>query len=73
MVSSSPNQIDTIIRDVSNDQWRFKGVYGFADSARKHETWTFLRDLHYQFSIPWLCAGDFNEILWSHEKLGLGP
>lgn len=23
--------------------------------------------------LSWLCAGDFNEILWSHEKCGLGP
>ncbi|XP_075633886.1 uncharacterized protein LOC142606415 [Castanea sativa] len=23
--------------------------------------------------MPWLCAKDFNKILWSHEKLGLGP
>ncbi|KAL0011121.1 hypothetical protein SO802_006229 [Lithocarpus litseifolius] len=26
-----------------------------------------------QFSLPWLCVDDFNELLWSHEKLGLGP
>ena len=29
-----------------------------------------LRDLNNRFSVLWLCGGDFNEILKSHEKLG---
>ncbi|XP_065620823.1 uncharacterized protein LOC136063823 [Quercus suber] len=73
VVSSSPNHIDAIIGDVSAVQWRFTGIYGHADPSKKHETWSLIRGLHRKFSLPWLCAGDFNEILWSHEKLGLGP
>lgn len=71
MVSSSPNHIDAIVGESISDKWRFTGVYGFADKCRKHETWSLLCDLHCRFSLPWMCAGDFNEILWSHEKLGL--
>jgi len=40
------------------------------ETGRKHETWDLLRTLHRKFSLPWLVAGDFNEILLSHEKLG---
>lgn len=72
VVSSSPNHIDAIIGESSEVQWRFIGVYGFADKSRKHETWSFLRDFHSWSPLPWMCAGDFNEILWSHKKLGLG-
>ena len=40
--------------------------------ARKPKTWSRIRSLHRSVSLPWLCARDFNKILWSHEKLGLG-
>ena len=72
MVSSLPNQINAIVGEISEVQWRFTGVYGFADKSRKHETWSLLRDLHRRSPLLWMCAEDFNEILWSHEKLGLG-
>lgn len=72
MVSSSPNHIDAVVGEYVSDKWRFTGVYGFVDKSRKHETWSLLRDLHRHCSLPWMCAGDFNEILWSYEKLGLG-
>ena len=71
VVSSSPNHIDAIVGEFGNEQWRFTDVYGFADTAKKHETWSLLRDLHRRSTFPWLCAGDFNEILWSHVKIGL--
>ena len=52
VVSSSPNHIDAIVGDTNNGQWRFSGVYGFADAARKHKTWSLLRDLHRRSSLP---------------------
>ena len=73
VISSSPNHIDTIVGSNPEAQWRFTGIYGFAEAARKPETWSLIKSLHLTASLPWLCAGDFNEILWSHEKLGLGP
>ena len=73
VISSSPNHIDTIVGSNPKAQWCFTGIYGFTEVARKQETWSLLRSLHRSVSLPWLCAGDFNEILWSHEKLGLDP
>lgn len=29
-----------------------------------------MRDFHQQANLPWLVAGDFSEILYSHEKEG---
>ena len=45
----------------------------FPDSRRKVETWHLLRELNNKYNIPWVCAGDFNEILGGHEKLGGSP
>ena len=35
--------------------------------------WEMIRGLSRKFSLPWLCAGDFNKILKSHEKMGGVP
>ena len=32
--------------------------------------WDSLQSLNHHFDIPWLCAGDFNEIVKQEEKLG---
>ena len=34
------------------------------------KSWNLLRSLSRCFDIPCFCAGDFNKILKSHEKLG---
>lgn len=56
----------------SNEHWRFTGVYGFAANGDRMRTWNLLRSLESQASLPWLVAGDFNEILCNAEKSG-GP
>lgn len=67
--SSSPNYINAIINRGKEDSWRFTGIYGILEVGRKHETWELIRQLNGKFDIPWVCAGDFNEILQDHEKL----
>ena len=34
------------------------------------ESWDMLRQLNNKYSLPWICAGYFNELLRSSEKLG---
>ena len=52
--------------------WRLTGMYGESAMEIKKETWRTLRLLkqQHQGGRPWLCIGDFNEILTSTEKTG---
>ncbi|KAL0434850.1 UNVERIFIED_CONTAM: hypothetical protein Sradi_0192900 [Sesamum radiatum] len=52
--------------------WHFTGLYGEPDVAQRRKTWNLFARLHDQSRRPWICAGDFNEILDPSEKLG-GP
>jgi hypothetical protein len=62
--------IDVDVKEDDGFTWRFTGVYGEAQSDLKHRTWQHLRNLYDDPSLPWMCAGDFNEILFSYEKEG---
>ena len=66
----SPNHIYAIINKGKEDEWRFKGFYGEPDANNHFISWSTLRRLKAKYSMPWLCAGDFNEITRAHEKLG---
>jgi len=68
--SSFLNHIDVLINKNKEDGWSFMGFYGKPLTQRRMESWNLLRNLHGRFSVPWLCAGDFNEITKSHEKNG---
>ncbi|KAL0416512.1 UNVERIFIED_CONTAM: hypothetical protein Slati_3483100 [Sesamum latifolium] len=49
-----------------------RGVYGEPDTDKRVGFWNLLRRLHSQSARPWLCAGDYNELLAQSEKDG-GP
>jgi hypothetical protein len=56
--------INAMVKDLDgNEQWRFIGFYGQPDSAKRMESWALLKHLSQFQPLPWLCAGDFNEIL----------
>ena len=71
--TSLPNHIDNMVDEAQESKFRLTCLYGFVDPARKNDTWALLRHLRASSSVPWVCTGDFNEILWSYEKCGLGP
>ena len=50
--------------------WRFTGIYGEPRTNLRGKTWEVLRYLRTQDDLPWICAGDFNEILCQEEQLG---
>ncbi|GAV59931.1 Exo_endo_phos domain-containing protein [Cephalotus follicularis] len=52
------------------DEWRLTGFYCHVEAHLRHETWSLLRTLSLQRNVPWLCMGDFNEILYRTKKVG---
>ena len=51
-------------------RWRFTGFYGESRRELRYKSWDCLRYLNTQSDLPWLCAGDFNEVLEAHEQFG---
>jgi hypothetical protein len=67
----SPRQINyTITLNEDGGVWKFTGFYGHLDSAKRYESWVLLRYLATLPPEPWLCMGDFNEILEHGKKWG---
>jgi hypothetical protein len=67
--------IDVEVVEDNGSRWRFTGIYGESKTSEKDNTWKLLRTLSAQSNLPWLCMGDFNEILFDYEKEGVysGP
>ena len=64
------NHIDAIINHGVDDAWRFTGFYGDPETANWENSWSMLRRLSSRFTLPSVCIGDFNEILYADEKQG---
>ncbi|CAH9113540.1 unnamed protein product [Cuscuta epithymum] len=71
LLSYSKNHVDIEVNISGTSPWRFTGFYGFPERNRRHLSWDLLRSLRPKSSLPWLVAGDFNEIASPHEKRGL--
>ena len=66
--SSSPSHIDAVVAPGVDDAWRLTGFYGNPVTANREHSWALLKHLGLQFNLPWLCVGDFNEIVKAGEK-----
>jgi hypothetical protein len=53
--------------------WKFTGFYGHPDPAQREDSCKLLRFLKRASPLPWLCMGDFNEIMDNSEKVGGNP
>jgi endonuclease/exonuclease/phosphatase family metal-dependent hydrolase len=73
LMFSHPNYIDVSVQESLDKVWRLTGVYGEPRWDDKYKTWERIRELHAQSNLPWVLIGDFNEILYSHEKEGGNP
>ncbi|XVE95904.1 hypothetical protein REPUB_Repub02eG0175600 [Reevesia pubescens] len=71
ILSFSVSHVDGFMNKGSN-LWRFTGIYGQPRTEKHKETWELLRRLHGVLvrgeALPWLMAGDFNELLAINEK-----
>ncbi|KAH9742572.1 pentatricopeptide repeat-containing protein [Citrus sinensis] len=68
--SFSQHHIDAVVHSENGSLWRCTGIYGHPETDQKRHTWTLLQRLAGLLSLPWLCFGDFNEILKLDEKTG---
>ncbi|KAL5546787.1 hypothetical protein UlMin_006474 [Ulmus minor] len=62
--------IDAIISSSDIIPWRFSGIYGDPNPNQRKNTWELIQRLCLVDHGPWICCGDFNEILDVSEKLG---
>lgn len=46
--------------------------YGEAQTQLCHQAWDVLKDISSCSPLPWLCLGDFNEVLHPEEHIGIG-
>ena len=60
---SDRNYIDAVIDKDLESEWRLTGFYGELETTRRNEAWDKLRSLSSRPERPWLCCGDFNEII----------
>ncbi|KAL5549098.1 hypothetical protein UlMin_004329 [Ulmus minor] len=70
LLSGSKGYIDVMVTSHDSTCWCFIGLYGNPDTSLKTQSWNLLKRLGDSFSMPWLCGGDLNEILFGHEKQG---
>lgn len=54
------------------DPWRLSYFYGEAQTHLRHNTWDTMRNLATLHDMPWVCLGDFNEVLRHDEHDGIG-
>ncbi|KAA3486868.1 reverse transcriptase [Gossypium australe] len=72
--SFSKNHIDVMVKEENtNVEWRFIGFYGSPYINCKNDSWTLLRKLGEDQSHPWQVKENFNEIMYTFEKVGGTP
>ena len=68
----SKYHIDVKISDLGGDPWRFSCFYGEAQTHLRQNMWDTMKNLSTLSNLPWLCMGDFNEVLRHDEHDGVG-
>jgi len=67
----SQYHIDAIVSEAGGDPWRLTCVYGEAQVSETFKTWDLLKHIKSSSPLPWLCIGDFNEVLHRSEHSGV--
>ncbi|KAK9291771.1 hypothetical protein L1049_019721 [Liquidambar formosana] len=73
VLSYSGNHMDAFVLEAGVACWRITGFYGHPEVALRKLSWELLGVLHSHSALPWLCVGDFNEIIAVGEKYGRVP
>ncbi|CAL2238014.1 unnamed protein product [Prunus armeniaca] len=68
--SVSTAYIDVFATNPNGFSFRFIGFYGHSEPSQRHHSWELLCRLSHRNSRPWICMGDFNEVMHEWEKSG---
>ena len=66
----SKYHIDTFVSEKGKEPWRISFIYGEANRSLRYHTWDIMKQMRSDSNLPWVCMGDFNEILRRKEQLG---
>ena len=73
VLTYSPRHIDAIVtEEQGRKKWRFIGFYGHPETEKREESWKLMESLSHRSDLPWICMGDYNEIMHAKEKEGGG-
>ena len=67
----SQYHLDAIITEGDDNPWRLTCIYGEAKVAERFKTWDMLKFIRSSSYLPWMCIGDFNEVLHQNEHEGV--
>ncbi|KAF4357137.1 hypothetical protein F8388_002342 [Cannabis sativa] len=70
--SSSPGHIASVVTGEGFQPWYLTCFYGHPDKQQRIFSWELLQNIAGLSAAPWLCIGDFNEIVSFSEIVG-GP
>ena len=63
VLDATPTYIDAVVNPEVDDAWRFTRFYGNPVTANREHSWALLKHLSLKMDLPWICTGDFNEIV----------
>lgn len=66
----SQRYINAVVKtNGEGEAWKFTGLYGYLEVAKRKESWTLLCHLGNLMPTAWLSIGDYNEIIEDSEKV----
>uniref|UniRef100_A0A803P9U4 Reverse transcriptase domain-containing protein n=1 Tax=Cannabis sativa TaxID=3483 RepID=A0A803P9U4_CANSA len=68
--SFTVSHIDAKVENGLGFFWSFTGFYGSPDPGGRKQSWLLMERLRDMRQGPWICGGDFNEIMREKEKKG---
>ena len=63
--------IDVTVSSEGQSPWHATFVYGEPRKEHRHIFWDLIRRLNRKDAAPWICCGDFNEVLLHDEHYGV--
>ncbi|CAL8105061.1 unnamed protein product [Prunus armeniaca] len=70
IVGTSAQSISACVCWLDQPPWMFTAVYAHPCIAKRQKLWDYLSFVGANHNMPWLIAGDFNEMLRFEDKLG---